>query len=128
MSEEFIEDLVLKWATEYKKGFAKPLILYFLSVEKNYPYQLTQDIYHETNAEINIAGSNIYPLLAGLKHDGIVSSERIIVEESNKLRTEYSLTFLGQKLLQGLRVELLNFLKIMQNILEETPQINQDIW
>jgi PadR family transcriptional regulator PadR len=109
-------DLLLeRWAIEFKKGFAKPLILHFLNKQQNYPYRLTREINDVTNGAINIAGSNIYPLLKGMKDEGLIQSEK----GEGSVRTIYTLTSKGKAYLEALTQEMVEFLELMLNLIQE---------
>ncbi|MHA2090261.1 MAG: PadR family transcriptional regulator [Candidatus Kariarchaeaceae archaeon] len=119
--------LLAKWEVEFKKGFAKPLILFALYDDPNYPYNLTRVINMKTRGQINIAGSNIYPLLTGLARDGLVSSEKIPKETSGstgkpQLRTVYSLTAKGTSFVASLQENMVEFLELIIQLSQETKK------
>jgi len=125
MINEQLKKLLSKWEIEYKKGFAKPMILFSLSKEPNYPYSLTRIINANSMGQINIAGSNIYPLLANLKEQGLVKSEKVAKESQTKnpegkaqMRTVYSLTTLGEEFIKELRKSLRTFLGLIIELAE----------
>ena len=109
-----VDDLILKWTVEYKKGFAKPLILRVLAQKSNYPYQITKEILHMTNGQVNIATSNIYPILKNLKKSGLISEHR----DDNSRRIMYSLTNQGINLLQNVKTSMEVFLADMISIFQ----------
>jgi DNA-binding PadR family transcriptional regulator len=127
MIETDLHPLLLKWEVEFKKGFAKPLILFTLQDAPNYPYNLTRAINTKTKGQINIAGSNIYPLLTSLKKDGLVSSEKIPKEGSDsstkqQLRTVYSLTPKGVEFVNTLQDSMIDFLELIIQLSQETTK------
>lgn len=109
-------DLILKWTVEYKKGFAKPLLLRVLARKSNYPYQITKEILHMTNGQVNIATSNIYPILKNLKESGLISEHR----DENSRRIMYDLTNQGVKLMQHVQTSMEVFLTDMLRIFQTT--------
>ena len=108
-------DLIERWSIEFKKGFAKPMILLSLKQKENYPYSLTREINAKTLGAINIAGSNIYPLLSGMKKQGLITSTKSI--EQN--RTIYKLTESGENYLETLQKEIFDFLTMILSIIQE---------
>ena len=96
------EERVKKWQTEFKKGFSKPIILLVLSEQSSYPYRLTRLIREKTNDEINITGSNIYPILSKLEMEGIISSD----QDKETGRKYYRLTSNGNEFLSVLKTSL----------------------
>ena len=109
-------DLLERWSIEFKKGFAKPMILLFLKQRENYPYSLTREINAKTHGAINIAGSNIYPLLSSMKKQGLITS----VKSKEQTRTIYKLTETGEKYLESLQKEIVDFLTMILSIIQET--------
>lgn len=119
-----INKLLSKWEIEFRKGYAKPLILLALQEGPNYPYNLTRVINIKTKGQINIAGSNIYPLLTSLNKAGLVSSEKIPREgtDSNKnkqLRTFYSLTSKGVVFTEALKKSMIDFMELIIQLSQE---------
>lgn len=113
MLNEVSNDLLLqKWATEYKKGFSKPLILFTLAeVEKSYPYRLTKKILELTKGQISISGSNIYPILSRLEKDNLILSK---TDEDE--RKYYQLSDNGRDFLKQLGLTIQEFHEIMLEI------------
>ena len=111
-------ELLERWSIEFKKGFAKPMILLFLKQKENYPYSLTREINTKTLGAINIAGSNIYPLLSSMKKQGLITSTK----SKEQTRTIYKLTDAGRIYLETLQKEITDFLIIsnIENIKCET--------
>jgi len=71
-----LEEILQKWQVEYKKGFAKPLILKILSEQESYPYQITKLIRKRTSGFIEIAASNIYPILTRLVKEELIEKKK----------------------------------------------------
>ncbi len=119
------DGILLKWVTEYKKGFSKPIILLALAKKENYPYNLTREITEKTKGHIAIAGSNIYPILKNLVNEGLIQKEKVAKptksENSSKkqFRSVYSLTTAGEELLEDLKGSLKEFIGIMHELIEE---------
>ena len=100
-----------QWESSFRKGFAKPMILQILFDEKiSYPYKITKQISQKTMGMLNVATSNIYPLLKDLKDDGLILE---IEEQERKIM--YQLTEEGFKFLNELRESIINFLAMMTN-------------
>lgn len=107
------DELVSKWQKEMKKGFAKPLLLNAISKEKSYPYKLSKIIDQETNGQIKIATTNIYPLLKDLTDDGLISK----IDDADSLRTYYQITQAGTDFLKTLRSSIETFMDTMNQTL-----------
>ncbi|MFX0123460.1 MAG: PadR family transcriptional regulator [Candidatus Hodarchaeota archaeon] len=116
---------LLKWTTEYKKGFSKPFILLTLAKKTNYPYSLTREINSLTKGQIAITGSNIYPILKDLVDEGLINKEK--VEKPSKsgdnakkqYRSVYSLTKNGEELIIDLKRSLKEFVDIITDFIED---------
>ena len=109
------DELVSKWQKEMKKGFAKPLLLNAIAKESSYPYKLSKIIEYETEGQIKIATTNIYPLLKDLTDDGLI----IKIDDPDSLRTFYQITELGTQFLQVLRSSISSFMNTMDHTLLE---------
>ncbi len=103
---------ILKWETEYKKGFSKPLILITLAGGENYAYALTKRINIVTRGHISISTSNIYPILKSLRDDSLIKESR---SKENK-RVMYSLTNKGKDFLFQLNESMMDFIELMLKI------------
>ena len=104
-------NLIDQWEASFRKGFAKPMILQILFDEKtSYPYKLTKQISQKTMGLLNVATSNIYPILKDLKDEGLILE---IEEQERKIM--YQLTEEGFKFLNELRESIINFLAMMTN-------------
>ena len=105
-------ELIAKWETEYKKGFAKPLILFLLSKGDNYPYKITKDIFILSEGQISIATSNIYLILKDLKDQKLIKD----IKSNNSRRVFYSLTENGYACLEHIIESLGVFLTVLTRI------------
>ncbi|MCY3412457.1 MAG: PadR family transcriptional regulator [Candidatus Heimdallarchaeota archaeon] len=110
------EDLLERWTIEFKRGFAKPLILMFLKNRESYPNKVLREINDRTNGAISIAGSNIYPLLKSMEEDGLIITKAV---DQGKIRKLYMLTSEGDEYLESLRSEMTDFLKMMLDVITE---------
>ena len=119
------DEIFLKWISEYKKGFSKPIILLALAKKENYPYNLTREISDNTKGQINIAGSNIYPILKNLTDEGLIQKKSVAKptksEDTSKrqFRSVYSLTTAGENLLEDLKNSLKVFTDIIHELIQE---------
>lgn len=109
-----------KWETEFKKGFAKPFILLTLAKKPNYAYSLTREINVNTNGQIAITVSSIYPILKHLQDEELIEGKKEpkptkqqSIDKKPQFRTVYSLTSKGGQLLNSLSKSLENFSKII---------------
>lgn len=109
-----LEEELLKWETEFKRGFSKPFILLSLADKPNYPYQIIKSINRNTKGKISIAGSNIYPILRNLEDLGLITNEK----DSNSLKRIYSLSEKGEQFLADLKFIMDNFMKIIQTMID----------
>ncbi|MHA1978674.1 MAG: PadR family transcriptional regulator [Candidatus Hodarchaeales archaeon] len=105
-------ELIAKWEIEYKKGFAKPLILYLLSNGDNYPYKITKDISTLSEGQISIATSNIYLLLRDLKDQKLIIDRKT----TDSRRVFYRLTENGYACLEQIVESLGMFLTVLTRI------------
>ena len=103
------EELISKWQKEMKKGFAKPLLLRAISKGSSYPYKLSKIIEEETQGQIKIATTNIYPLLRDLTDDGLI----VKFDDQESFRTYYKVTEDGKKFLILLQQSIEEFFKII---------------
>lgn len=101
------EKQIDKWQIEFKKGFAKPLILFILSEQDSYPYQLTKLIRVRTKEQIKIATTNIYPILKQLLDEGLV--EKLNQEDVESRRIYYRISEKGKKFALALKIEIDEF-------------------
>ena len=102
--------LLQKMETEYKKGYSKPFILFALAENPNYPFQLTRDILKNSDNQISIIGSNIYPLLKDLENKNLISYK----EDPETNRKIYYLTSDGKSFLKKLITSMKQFNEIIE--------------
>lgn len=106
-------ELLQKWEVEFKKGFSKPLILLLLEKGESYPYRLVRDIKTATFDHIEIATSNVYPLLKTVRNEGLVKE----IQKEQTMRKYYALTEEGNIFLKDLRSSMKAFLeKIIETL------------
>ncbi|MFQ5977563.1 MAG: PadR family transcriptional regulator [Candidatus Heimdallarchaeota archaeon] len=105
-----MEDRIIRWQTEFKKGYAKPCVLYVLSKGDYHAYRVRKEVQQLTEGQIVIAGSNIYPMLRGLAKEELI--ERFEKDEQ-KL---YKITPTGRNFLERILVDLREFLEVFQQI------------
>ena len=119
------DELLLKYSIEFKKGFAKPFILFTLAKKPNYPYILSREINFLTKGQIVITGSNIYPILKDLVDEGLVDRKKVIKPSKSgdnakkQYRSVYSLTKDGKDLIVDLTQSLKEFVDIITVFIEE---------
>ncbi|MFX1548543.1 MAG: PadR family transcriptional regulator [Promethearchaeota archaeon] len=118
-------EILQKWETEFKKGFAKPFILLTLAKKPNYAYSLTKEINVNTNSQISITVSSIYPILKNLQDEELIEGKKEpkptkqpSQDRKPQLRTVYSLTSKGAQLLSSLNNSLEEFSKIILKHIE----------
>jgi len=102
--------------SEYKKGFAKPLILLMLAEKENYSYALAKKIIEKTSGKISIAIPNIYPILKSLKKSGYIQENK---SKDHSSRVFYEVTELGYALLDDLTESLQQFLMIFSDLIDD---------
>lgn len=108
-----IDEEILKWENEFKRGFSKPFILLTLNEKPNYPYQILKKINRNTKGKISIAGSNIYPILSNLEEFGLINSEK----EKESQKKFYSLTVEGKEFLKVLKLVMNEFVEIIESMI-----------
>lgn len=108
-----ISELQSKWEIEFKKGFAKPLILLILAEKENYPYQITKEIFIITQGQLSIATSNIYPILKNLKEEGMISENKDIKTR----RIMYQITKKGLDLSKSITFSINSFITVLREII-----------
>ena len=112
------EDELNKWESEFKKGFAKPLILLILSEKSNYPYQITKMVSEKTKGKITIAGSNIYPILKSMEKEGLILGKK----EETKKRV-YTITNDGYQFLDSLKYLMKEFVEVIQEMIDAHKEL-----
>ncbi|MFX1506923.1 MAG: PadR family transcriptional regulator [Promethearchaeota archaeon] len=108
-----ISELQSKWEIEFKKGFAKPLILLILTEKENYPYQITKEIFTITQGQLSIATSNIYPILKNLKEEGMISENKDIKTR----RIMYHITKKGLELSKSITFSINSFINVLHEVI-----------
>jgi len=102
-----------KISGEMLKGSLKSIVLKLLSEnDKMYGYEITQKVKELTKGELKITEGALYPSLHKLEADGLLDVE--VAKVDNRLRKYYKLTEKGTKETVSKLVELENYLKTMQ--------------
>ncbi|MDD3722493.1 MAG: helix-turn-helix transcriptional regulator [Lutibacter sp.] len=97
------------------KGSLQTIILKLLGEnEKMYGYEITQRVKELTKGELKITEGALYPALHKLEAEGLLDVEVATVD--NRLRKYYKLTKSGTKETVSRLVEMEEFLRTMQNI------------
>ena len=117
-------DLLQKWEIEFKKGFSKPIILLTLVDKANYPYNLAREINENTEGQISIVVSNLYPILKDLADEGLIEKRKEAKpsktsDKSPQFRTVYSMTSKGEEFLVSLKTSLEEFIEVLIKHLEK---------
>ena len=115
-----LEEEVNRLESEYKKGFAKPLILLMLAEKENYSYALAKKIIEKTSGKISIAIPNIYPILKSLKKSGYIQEMK---SKEHSSRVFYKVTELGYALLDELTESLQQFLLKFNGLIDDYNEI-----
>ena len=119
-----LEEEVNRLESEYKKGFAKPLILLMLAEKENYTYALAKKIIEKTSGKISIAIPNIYPILKSLEKSGYIQENK---SKDQSTRVYYKLTENGYALLAKLTESLQNFLKIFSDLIDNFKEKSMEM-
>ena len=94
-----VRDYVEKFESEINRGISTICILATIVKAKNgeiHGYALLKKLEQETNEMLIIEEGTLYPLLRKLESNGILMSERKVVE--NRMRKVYSITEKGYKI------------------------------
>lgn len=105
------------------KGSLQTIILNLLEKsDKMYGYEITQKVKEITNGELLITEGALYPALHKLEAEGFLDVE--IINIGNRMRKYYKLTEQGSKETINRLVELQDFIKTMQHIIN--PKLSLD--
>lgn len=99
ITSQEIRDYVEKFESEINRGISTLCILAIISKAENkeiHGYALLKDLEEKTNEMLVIEEGTLYPLLRKLEGNGILKSEKKIVE--NRMRKVYSITERGEKI------------------------------
>lgn len=94
-----IRDYIEKFESEINRGISTLCILAIIDKAENgeiHGYAILKNLEEETNEMLVIEEGTLYPLLRKLEGNGILKSERKIVE--NRMRKVYSITEHGDKI------------------------------
>ncbi|WP_027394426.1 PadR family transcriptional regulator [Aquimarina latercula] len=105
------------------KGSLNTIILKLLEEsEKMYGYEITQKVKEITKGELNITEGALYPALHKLEAEGLLDVEMQKVD--NRLRKYYKLTEKGTKETANRLIELEEYIRTMQTIINPKWSIN----
>ena len=99
IASQKIRDYIEKFESEINRGISTLCILAIIDKAENgeiHGYAILKNIEEETNEMLVIEEGTLYPLLRKLEGNGILKSERKIVE--NRMRKVYSITEHGDKI------------------------------
>ena len=99
IASQEIRDYVEKFESEINRGISTLCILSIIKKAENgeiHGYAISNNLEEETNEMLVIEEGTLYPLLRKLEGNGILKSERKIVE--NRMRKVYSITERGDKI------------------------------
>jgi len=88
------------WITQLRKGVLEYCLLRLLKNQEDYPYKMVQRL--KAIRILAITESTVYPILARMKNDRIVSV-RILPSVVGPSRRYYALTRLGKERLGAMR-------------------------
>lgn len=110
---------------ELLKGSLKPIVLKLLSEhERMYGYEITQKVKELTAGKIKLTYGALYPVLHKLENDGVLTTEREIV--NGRTRIYYRLTATGNDTVEEKLLELQEFIDTMRRLLN--PDIRIAPW
>ena len=99
IASQKIRDYIEKFESEINRGISTLCILAIIDKAENgeiHGYAILKNLEEETNEMLVIEEGTLYPLLRKLEGNGILKSERKIVE--NRMRKVYSITEHGDKI------------------------------
>ncbi|HEX3028114.1 MAG TPA: PadR family transcriptional regulator [Clostridia bacterium] len=96
-------------------GSTTLLILNLLQNEDMYGYQMIENLERRSNNVFTLKAGTLYPLLHALEQQSIIKSYD--VEESNRTRKYYSLTDIGNKVLDKKKAEWVTYTKAVNDVL-----------
>ncbi len=99
IASQEIRDYVEKFESEINRGISTLCILAIITGAENgeiHGYAILKNLEVETNDMLVIEEGTLYPLLRKLEGNGILKSERKVVE--NRMRKVYSITERGDKI------------------------------
>lgn len=98
IASQEIRDYLEKFESEINRGISTLCILAIINEAENreiHGYALLKNLEKETNEMLIIEEGTLYPLLRKLEENGILKSEKKIVD--NRMRKVYSITEVGNK-------------------------------
>ncbi len=114
MHKNFMYIFVIRMGnSKLYKGSLTTIILKLLKEnDKMYGYEITQKVKEITKGELKITEGALYPSLHKLEAEGLLDVE--VAKVDNRLRKYYKLTEQGTKETVSKLVELENYIKTMQ--------------
>jgi PadR family transcriptional regulator PadR len=104
------------------KGSLNTIIMKLLEENgKMYGYEITQKVKAITAGELNITEGALYPALHKLEAEGILDVE--IEKVDNRMRKYYKLTESGEKETVNRLLELEDFIRNMQSLVNPKPSL-----
>jgi PadR family transcriptional regulator PadR len=105
------------------KGSLNTIIMKLLEENgKMYGYEITQKVKLITVGELHITEGALYPALHKLEAEGLLDVE--IEKVDNRIRKYYKLTESGHKETINRLLELENFIRNMQNLVNPSPKLD----
>ncbi len=111
------------WERSFMLGLGKLIVLSVLRDGPLHGYGIIKDIENRSNQCCSITPGSIYPLLATLKAEGLITDHKITVQ--GRERTNYELTEKGREILQeGLKMWEI-FINGTRSIFYDEPELEQ---
>ncbi len=96
-----IEDVLERWNSQARKGYFEMLLLARLQAGRAYGYQIVASLKQAPGFE-KLAEGTVYPVLARMKKDGLVTAEWV-AEETGAPRKYYTTTVFGAEVLARMK-------------------------
>ncbi|MEA1943163.1 MAG: PadR family transcriptional regulator [Pseudomonadota bacterium] len=96
-----MDEILDRWSSQARKGYFEMLLLARLKAGRAYGYQIVASLKQAPGFE-NLAEGTVYPVLARMKKDGLVTAEWI-AEDTGPPRKYYTVTDLGGRALHAMQ-------------------------
>lgn len=107
-------------AKDLLKGTLKTIVLKLLSENpRMYGYEITQKVEELSQGKIKLTFGALYPVLHKLEAEGFVHTEKVSI--GKRVRVYYTLTKNGKSLACNKLDEYIEFVKVMNYILNPNP-------